>query len=98
MSVIEFIHYVIPTVEKKNSKKQCKLKSPENVLRKFFLVFLMLQQEISEVSLFFLSFVPKKSCPPFFLVVGVVHPDWASFAAAKRCIGSTVRDSEGLDG
>ncbi len=86
MSDIEFIHYVIPTVEKKNTKKQCKLKSPENVLRKIF--FGRCHGTTRKIRGFplFSKFCSKKavlpSPPTFFLVVGVVCPDWASFAAA----------------
>ena len=99
MSFITIIHYVIPTVEKKNTKKQCKLTSPGNVLRKSF--FGLCNGTARKIRGFplFSKFCSKKAVLPphttFFLVVGVVHPDWASFAAAKRC---TVRDSEGLDG
>jgi hypothetical protein len=85
MSVIKFIHYKIPTVEKNNTKKKYRLKPCKNALRKFF--FGRSHGTTRKILVFplFFKFCSKKAVLPppttFFFVSGAVHPEWASFAA-----------------
>ena len=102
LSVIKYIHYEIPTVEKKNTKKEQKPKLFKNVLKKFFSG--LCHGTTKKIALFlpFCHFCSKNCCPSpallFVVCLAVVHPDWASCAASQRCTGCPVRDSQGCYG